>query len=186
MTPDFDHALALVLKHEGGWSNHKADPGGATMRGITQRTYDTYRRGQGLPKQTVRDIATDELRDIYKSMYWDVIQADKLPPALALVAFDCAVNQGPARALEFLQQTWDYAEFMSLRLQHYTSLTETWPTFGRGWTRRAVDILKHASQLARFGEESLRLMDPRNNTQIGEATRVGNKAYLKRLEWSER
>ncbi len=31
MKSNFDAALSLVLKHEGGWADHPKDPGGATM-----------------------------------------------------------------------------------------------------------------------------------------------------------
>ncbi|OZA97334.1 MAG: hypothetical protein B7X67_23085, partial [Rhizobiales bacterium 39-66-18] len=33
----FDAALARVLVHEGGYSDHPADPGGPTMQGVIQR-----------------------------------------------------------------------------------------------------------------------------------------------------
>ncbi|WP_263496528.1 MULTISPECIES: glycosyl hydrolase 108 family protein [unclassified Mesorhizobium] len=42
-------SLAKVLAHEGGYSNNKADPGGPTMKGVTQRVYDGYRQGRGFP-----------------------------------------------------------------------------------------------------------------------------------------
>ncbi|MBZ9653563.1 glycosyl hydrolase 108 family protein [Phyllobacterium lublinensis] len=40
MKAKFSSALANVLVHEGGYSNHPKDPGGATMWGVTQRVYD--------------------------------------------------------------------------------------------------------------------------------------------------
>ncbi|MFC0282395.1 glycosyl hydrolase 108 family protein [Camelimonas abortus] len=41
----YKEALSAVLKHEGGYVNHPADPGGATNRGVTQRVYDAERSG---------------------------------------------------------------------------------------------------------------------------------------------
>ena len=43
----FDECLPLVLVHEGGYVNHPKDPGGATNKGITQRTYDAWCKRQG-------------------------------------------------------------------------------------------------------------------------------------------
>ncbi|MER8897013.1 glycosyl hydrolase 108 family protein [Mesorhizobium sp. M0676] len=40
-------SLDLVLVHEGGYSNHPADPGSPTMKGVTQRVYDGYRKRKG-------------------------------------------------------------------------------------------------------------------------------------------
>ena len=37
---NFQQALRLVLADEGGVSNHPADRGGLTNKGITQATYD--------------------------------------------------------------------------------------------------------------------------------------------------
>ena len=42
---NFAACLAQVLLSEGGWSDHPADPGGATMKGITLATYRKYRPG---------------------------------------------------------------------------------------------------------------------------------------------
>ncbi|ESZ43042.1 hypothetical protein X732_08075 [Mesorhizobium sp. L2C066B000] len=39
-------SLDLVLVHERGYSNHPAD--GPTMKGVTQRVYDGYRKRKGL------------------------------------------------------------------------------------------------------------------------------------------
>ena len=39
----FERALTFVLRWEGGYVDHPADPGGATNYGVTQRTYDAWR-----------------------------------------------------------------------------------------------------------------------------------------------
>lgn len=44
MITEFEPALKAVLVHEGGFSNHPADTGGATMKGVTQRVYDGFRK----------------------------------------------------------------------------------------------------------------------------------------------
>ncbi len=47
-TPNFEHAPAAVLQHEGGFVDHPDDPGGLTNRGATltvlQSTYLGRRR----------------------------------------------------------------------------------------------------------------------------------------------
>lgn len=45
MRANFPVLLPKVLVHEGGWSDHKDDPGGATMKGITIGTL-TAERGR--------------------------------------------------------------------------------------------------------------------------------------------
>jgi len=40
----FETALPFVLRWEGGFVDHPADPGGRTNRGVTQRTYDAWRQ----------------------------------------------------------------------------------------------------------------------------------------------
>lgn len=100
----FSKALAFTLTYEGGYSNHPADRGGPTNKGVTQRVYDQYRKNKMLPKRTVRLISDNEVSDIYRSMYWDKVEGDKTDPKIAAFLFDTAVNSGPSRAVRFLQQ----------------------------------------------------------------------------------
>ena len=58
---DLDEALEYLLEHEGGWSNHAADRGGATMYGVTQATYNAYCKQKGKTSKTVRGITKDEV-----------------------------------------------------------------------------------------------------------------------------
>jgi lysozyme family protein len=142
----YRYGLGVTLQEEGGYVDHPLDPGGATNRGVTARTYDAYRIGKGLSPQDVRLIAEDELQEIFYT-YWEAIRGETLPPSLAVVALDAAINHGPARVLQWLaEEPHDAATLTARRLQHYTDL-ETWPTFGRGWIRRAARVLRAAGKL---------------------------------------
>jgi lysozyme family protein len=101
---NFPPSLAITLLQEGGFSNDKADHGGRTMRGITNREYQAYLRRNGRPACDVRQITDDEIHDIYRNSYWLAICADALPAGLDLCAFDYAVNSGPSRAARALQK----------------------------------------------------------------------------------
>ncbi len=59
-------ALKRVLASEGGYSNHPEDPGGPTMKGVTQKVYDAYRERAGKARQSVRNISAAELQAIYR------------------------------------------------------------------------------------------------------------------------
>ena len=98
---NFAACLAQVLLSEGGWSDHPADPGGATMKGITLATYRKYR--PGATKADLRAIADAEVAQIYREGYWNAVRGDDLPAGLDLVAFDAAVNSGTGRAAKWLQ-----------------------------------------------------------------------------------
>lgn len=162
----FDECLPLVLVHEGGYVNHPKDPGGATNKGITQRTYDAWCNRQGYPHATVKNITDAEVAAIYKAQYWDKVCADALPTGVDYTVFDFAVNSGPARAAKFLQRSVGAGQDGIVGAQTLSAVQDAdanrvivqvcserlawlkrlkhWPTFGRGWTRR-VDEVQAAS-----------------------------------------
>lgn len=169
----FGRALDLVLVHEGGYSNHPADPGGATNKGITQRVYDGWRARLGQPARSVREIADGEVAAIYKAQYWNVSRCDALPTGLDYAVFDFAVNSGPARAAKFLQRIVGVAAdgqigeitlaavrardpkavaaaLCDARLAWLKTL-RTWGTFGKGWGRRVAEVRETAINLAGGG-----------------------------------
>lgn len=100
----FRKALSFTLQWEGGFIHHPADPGGATNKGVTQRVYDAYRKGDGHAPRSVKLITDPEVAEIYRDMYWRAVRGADLPPRLAVAAFDWAVNTGPDRAIKHLQQ----------------------------------------------------------------------------------
>lgn len=143
----FQTALDQVLKWEGGYVDHPADPGGATNIGITQATYDAWRLKEGQPTRSVAQLERREAVTIYYQQYWLRAGCEQVsPPALALVVFDAAVNSGVGAALKWLSQTRDWREYNSLRLDFLTGLS-TWPSFGRGWARRIADLTRTAAAL---------------------------------------
>jgi lysozyme family protein len=99
----FDQALPFVLRWEGGYVNHPADPGGATNRGVTQKVYDAWRAQHDQPVRSVRNLDDAEMRAIYRSGYWMPPHCELLARKLDVVQFDTAVNMGVGRAVRFLQ-----------------------------------------------------------------------------------
>jgi lysozyme family protein len=103
----FEEALQFVLRWEGNYVNHPNDKGGATNKGITQRTYDKYRRSKGLEERSVKYITDSEVREIYRTMYWDKAKCNVVAGKsnrLATAHFDWAVNAGVNRAVETMQK----------------------------------------------------------------------------------
>lgn len=100
----FEPSLDLTLAHEGGYVNHPKDPGGATNKGVIQRTYDGYRRLNGLPLRSVRHITDEEVREIYRKNYWNASGCNIMPAGVDYAVFDYAVNSGPGRSIKDLQR----------------------------------------------------------------------------------
>lgn len=55
------------------------------------------------PHVNISALTRDDAKAIYKRDYWDRISGDQLPPQLAYVVFDAAVNNGVVRAAGWLQ-----------------------------------------------------------------------------------
>lgn len=169
MRDNFPACLAEVLTHEGGWSDHPKDPGGATMRGVTIGTYAAH-KGRAVTKAELRNISDADLKAIYRGRYWDKVRGDDLPRGLDLVAFDPAVNSGPIRGAKWLQQALGVAQdgkvgpvtikaasvakpvpviqkACSARMGFLRGLG-TWGTFGKGWSRRVAAVEARSVQMA--------------------------------------
>lgn len=153
-----------LFASEGGYVDHPADPGGATNHGITHKTLARWRGVSpwtALPKSEVKNLSLAEAGQIMKANYWDVIQGDKLPAGLDYAVFDYAVNSGPGRAVKDLQRVLggikvdglvgvetlnaiegrDVVELIDDLCQRryaFVRSLKTFPTFGKGWTRRIM------------------------------------------------
>jgi len=156
---NFDTALDLLLGHEGGYSDHAADPGGKTRFGITE----AVARQAGY-QGDMRKLPLNLAKTVYLDRYWRPIRADALPPGIRYVMFDAAVNSGHRQATLWLQRALGveadgiigpqtlgaaYAQDMralklgllAQRLRFMTGLTN-WSAFSRGWARRIADLME--------------------------------------------
>lgn len=108
--PDYRDAIKKVLEHEGGWVFHEADRGGPTNYGVTLNTYNQYMSAKtGKPYSAsideMKKMPLDIAIDIYKKLYWDKVQGDKITRyTVALAIFDQAINRGPASAVKQAQR----------------------------------------------------------------------------------
>ena len=154
---NFDQAFEKLLGHEGGFVDHRADPGGATKYGITQRSY---------PGEDIRNLTKERAKEIYLRDFWGPAGCDSVPEAVKLQLFDMAVNSGVRGAIKTLQkavgETQDgilgpltlqavqsmpparfVARFNGARLAFMAELPH-WVSFGRGWARRIAENLMEA------------------------------------------
>jgi len=97
MSDWFEIAYWFVRRSEGGYSNRKNDRGGETQYGISTPAFIDAKKKGLIPEsyQSVKDLTPDDAKRIYKSMYWDAIQGDKIAeidPRLAIAIFDFYVN----------------------------------------------------------------------------------------------
>jgi len=150
MDKNFEKGLKFVLSKEGGYSNHPHDTGGETNKGITHRTYDTYRKSQGLPTRSVKDITDKEVKDIYYKNYYKASGANKIKdPKLATVVLDTAVHMGVKTARTMLNRSNGHVDkYLALRQERYKEIVQTRPSqkvFLKGWQNRVHDLDKYVN-----------------------------------------
>jgi lysozyme family protein len=164
MKENFEQALAHVLKHEGGYVNHPADPGGMTNLGVTKRVWEEW-VGHDVDEKTMRGLTPELVGPMYKAKYWDKVKGDDLPSGVDYVVFDAAVNSGPGRAAKWLQACVGVepdggigpktlaavkafegdliGDYNKRRLSFLTDLPH-WVAFGKGWSRRVASVQNEA------------------------------------------
>lgn len=156
---NFETAFDLLITHEGGFSNHPNDPGGATMYGVTE----AVARAEGYTGP-MQDLTLDFAKSVYRKRYWDACRCDQMPDPLRYSLFDAAVNSGPGQAIKWLQLAVGVKvdgaigpvtqqavnvlpaqvtrqKMVGARLRFMTNLAN-WPSFSKGWARRVAAILE--------------------------------------------
>lgn len=156
----FERSVDFVLKHEGGYVNHPRDPGGETNMGIAKKFY---------PDLDIKNLTRQQAVDIYRRDYWERARCHEMPPAVAHMVFDSAVNQGISASVRILQrslrvrddgivgpvtltavrnanQSALLTEMAAVRGNWYAA-TRNVDTFGLGWFRRLIDCYDFARTL---------------------------------------
>ena len=174
MKDNFMKCLDMLLEHEGGFTDDKRDPGnwgdghgnqGSTNLGVTAHVWAEW-TGKPASIEVMKMLTAETIAPLYKARYWDAVRGDDLASGLDWACFDWCVNSGsrrPAQALQrivsakpdgkigpkTLQKIADNDSAMLVEKLHdsrqkfYESL-RTFPTFGRGWTRRNKETMEQA------------------------------------------
>lgn len=161
----FDTIFERLKLHEGGYVNHKNDPGGETMWGVTKRVAQAHGYHgdmRKLPKALAKQIT--------EKSYYKAVKGDQLDRLIAWQLTDAAYNHGNRQAVKFLQRAVGFTGkavdgligpmtltavtamdkndvvflFLAERLEFFTNL-RIWQTFGKGWARRIVGNLRYAA-----------------------------------------
>ena len=169
MKENWDECFAMVIKSEGGFVNHPKDPGGMTNLGVTRSAWEAF-INRKVTEDEMRALTPEAVKPFYKALYWDRIKGDVLPDGVDYAAYDLAVNSGPHRAAQYLQeiagvtadgmigpksieaiQSCDAKEtadaICDMRLDFLKRLA-TFDTFGKGWSRRVAEVKDKAISMA--------------------------------------
>ena len=170
----FKTALKFTLKWESS-AQHSSDSSSVIHLGITQATYNAYRRKKELPQQPVNQITESEVEDVYYEVYWLACHADLMVLPLAVLHFDTAVNFSVKASIEFLQESlggltvdgiwgkqtlaalekennWETAKRYSQARINYrywrVEANHSQKIFLDGWLNRDKDLFNYAQGLA--------------------------------------
>lgn len=165
-----EQLVPIILKCEGGESNHPSDKGGLTYKGITYTTYVYYRKMKGLPKPSANDlkhISNQEWMDVLRVLYWNRWKADsignqsianllvdwvwtsgdlgvKYPQQVLGVVADGFVGLQTLTAVnEYTNQADLFNKLWIRRKQHFESIVErdsSQTVFLKGWINRLNDF----------------------------------------------
>ena len=166
----YDAALARLLVHEGGYTNHPADPGGPTNFGITIFDYRKYLKPDATAAD-VRAMKLDDAKRIYRAKYWDAQRCDALPAGVDYAVFDYGVNSGVGRSGKVLRRVLKLPDNTSAvndaviaaarnadakaligaicdERPRFLQSLKTWGVFGGGWGRRVAEVRSVALAMA--------------------------------------
>lgn len=150
-----------VFPHEGGYTNHPADPGGPTNWGITIADARAYWK-KDATADDVKAMPKSVAQEIYRKHYAEPLRYDDLPAGVDYAVLDYGINSGISRAAKVLQRLCRVTpdgqigpvtlaavkdkpagslvqSICDERLQFLRSL-RTWSVFGRGWSARVADV----------------------------------------------
>jgi lysozyme family protein len=152
MLGNLPNCLSITLKFEGGYVNNPHDPGGPTNLGVTQVTL-SHELGRAATIAEVKALTPETVEPIYHKKYWNLIDGDNLPKGLDLIAFDIAVNSGPGRANQFLneckgQSTINRIRYLDNSRRSFWKHLSSFRWFGKGWMTRENFVLSEALKMA--------------------------------------
>lgn len=154
---NFEKIVELLFGLEGGYNNDPDDKGGATNYGVTQDTFDAWRKMNNLPLASVKNgLTKEEAKNIYYNMYWKESGADKYTdPRDAMALFDMAVTSGPTEAKRvFKQSNENFYEMLDNRQKYFDDIVKHNPSqrkWHEGWTNRLKTLENNANKMIQDG-----------------------------------
>ena len=173
MLSNFLRSLHFVLQSEGGFVDNPLDAGGATMKGITLKVFQEYKRNNHLNSEDLRNISDEDIQAIYRQNYWNPVFGNLLNSGCDYLLFDFAVNAGVGRSIKTLQKvvgtnvdgvmgnhTLDVAnaldpstliiDFSNAKIKFYEDIVMARPNqnvFLKGWLNRVATVKSNAFQI---------------------------------------
>ncbi|HEV2387347.1 MAG TPA: glycosyl hydrolase 108 family protein [Candidatus Acidoferrales bacterium] len=169
---DFDTAIAVVLVHEGGFSDDPADPGGATNFGISLRFLERVR--PGTTAADIRNLTVDDAKSLYRTYFWtlNARTLDALTDqAVATKVLDIVVQFGAPAGVTEVQKTLQKLGASLAADGAYGSITES-----------ALNQFSASSQPALM-RELIAAMTLRYIADYTGAVRPGLYGQLRRAAW---
>jgi lysozyme family protein len=160
MKNNFEDVVAKIRKDEGdAYTNDPADSGGPTKFGITLKDVQLH-LNKNATAEDVKALTWDKAKWIYKTKYWDSLDADNLPSGLDYTVVDYGVNSGLGRPRKALQQfkSLQGVELIDAinneRMGFLKALAARRPKdqkFLKGWTNRVERVRAYSKVLAKGG-----------------------------------
>jgi lysozyme family protein len=175
MQSNWDKSFELVMHSEGGFSTDPRDKGnhmpdgrpGCTNWGVTMITYEMY-VGRQATIEEMKALTKEDVKPLYKKLFWDKCWCDKLPEGLDYLIFDFAVNAGCGMAIILLQRAVGSPEdggmgpntfaatmkhdaqalideYSKTKTNFYISLAN--PVYEKGWLNRVAHVKIAAEQM---------------------------------------
>jgi len=122
----FNHAIKVVLEHEGGFVNDKDDSGGATNFGVSLRyllsageidgkLIGDFNGDGDVNIDDIRSMTEDQAKDIYRNEWWKKYGYEQIfDRDIATKIFDLSVNMGARQAHKLLQRATHATNFPTL------------------------------------------------------------------------
>lgn len=175
-------AIDWIFRAEGGYSDDPSDRGGATRFGISLRYLKTKGSigdidGDGdVDAEDIRSLTKDQAARFYKQDFWNKCRCGDLPPAVALIVFDQAVNTGVRTTSRMLQAhvkvrmdgiigpdttkavtrafranpTWFISSYMGERAHYYHTISvanSSLAKFTKGWFNRLFELHEYVLEI---------------------------------------
>lgn len=99
-----ERCIRFTLNAEGGYSDHPADRGGPTNRGVTAGTLARAMRAGIIPPTDIRALTREQAVKIYEELYWKPSRAGEMTERVGMVHFDSSVLHGLGGGAIILQR----------------------------------------------------------------------------------